>query len=1246
MGYANFKPAPGGHLGMKTKAVASAMAAGGDTVIMHCERGTSSACPIPFLEQLGTPSSTCEPAKNQPRVDPALVKKQLPVGKSRMKQVCLDDDEKRNNHAEESSLQMSTNSLLDFGEPFDIKPVQSGRGSTPLVREDENDDWGGGGYDGSDKDESDFDEFTGIHTSSSVNIDFGLLMFRTTWIPLMLCTKRRHRHVSIAGSGALSSGPSGLVSPANSAFPSFVSLDDDTDDDYEFFNTLRSPNLSDFKDSLEGEGADFSLNEDNANRGKQTMSKIRGAIESNRIQMCCRQDCDPPCQRIFGDRNLPVLVHRDISSAKAFLYTGDYFMSLVDIRKFFPKGDGSAKSSQPNKPSPNAAGAKPKPVAAKAEVTGSSSKTVSSPYFAKKQAEESDSSMTASKTSTRESARKRAAPEREQEEEEEKKESPKKSKMSGGSSSSKIESAASQKDVVGQSKILLKKNHGDAGTSVKVEEKKTPDRKSTSKSSKKSEDAEPEDPEKKAAEAAARKANYLKVLARQKGETAGPSALGSKEIPEGAPNCLDGYTFVFTGELSSITREDAQDLVKRYGGRVTTSISKKTSFVVVGADAGPAKLKKVEELKVKTLDEDALFDLIKASAPVGLKETKISKTEGKKVEKISAAVAESTFKNVESESHSQPTTLIANPRREVGTSELWTTKYKPKSYKDLMGNNKNVSRLAEWLNKWNAHAEYQKTTDKDKENICAFRAVLISGPPGIGKTTAAHLVAKIEGFEVVEFNASDTRSKKAVEGMIKELAGSHSVVEYFSRGRSKNQSMKQVLIMDEVDGMSAGDRGGVAELINVIKKTKIPIVCICNDRQSPKVKSLANYCYDMRFQRPRTAEIEKSLKAIAQKEGLELQTNVVDSLVKATHSDIRQILNLLETYAIQGSQLSFDGSKALTKSAEKNMSMNPFDATSRLLGKQSFREMPFNDKLELYFLDFSLMPLMVQENYIKMDPALARENTNSPVALAIETLSLLSSAADSIADADITDNFFHKTNNWGLMPFHGISATVRPAFFTHGNLVPTGSYFGGGYAFPGWLGRNSTQGKNARTLKEIQLHMRLHISADKNEIRQSYLSPMVLGLTQPLIKDGAEGIDPVIDIMDHYFLTREDWEALLELGLQDYNMKAVGPKIQTQRSHPKPFMTAIAAAKAKSRAAENPDIEDAVEVEDDYTADDNDNDESEGDDNLGADRLIKVKKSTAGASAKSSQAGPSSKKAASSSRKPQGGEPQKKRARK
>lgn len=66
---------------------------------------------------------------------------------------------------------------------------------------------------------------------------------------------------------------------------------------------------------------------------------------------------------------------------------------------------------------------------------------------------------------------------------------------------------------------------------------------------------------------------------------------------------------------------------------------------------------------------------------------------------------------------------------------------------------------------------------------------------------------------------------------------------------SNNVFRKILLIMDEVDGMSSGDRGGMAELISYLKKTKIPIICICNDRSSIKVRSLANYCLDIRFRR-------------------------------------------------------------------------------------------------------------------------------------------------------------------------------------------------------------------------------------------------------------------------------------------------------------------------------------------------------------------------------------------------------------
>ena len=75
------------------------------------------------------------------------------------------------------------------------------------------------------------------------------------------------------------------------------------------------------------------------------------------------------------------------------------------------------------------------------------------------------------------------------------------------------------------------------------------------------------------------------------------------------------------------------------------------------------------------------------------------------------------------------------------------------------------------------------------------------------------------------------------------------MTEYFSQTSNDKVKKRHLIIMDEVDGMSGGDRGGTQQLIAMIKKTKIPIICICNDRQSPKVRSLVNHCIDIRFRK-------------------------------------------------------------------------------------------------------------------------------------------------------------------------------------------------------------------------------------------------------------------------------------------------------------------------------------------------------------------------------------------------------------
>merc|ERR1719162_247970 len=98
---------------------------------------------------------------------------------------------------------------------------------------------------------------------------------------------------------------------------------------------------------------------------------------------------------------------------------------------------------------------------------------------------------------------------------------------------------------------------------------------------------------------------------------------------------------------------------------------------------------------------------------------------------------------------------------------------------------------------------------------------------------------------------------------------------------AKKITKKAIIIMDEVDGMGAGDRGGSAALIKMIKKTKNPIICICNDAHSQKIRSLSFSCYDLKFTRPAKNLIAQRCAQIAQREGLQCEPNALEALAES-----------------------------------------------------------------------------------------------------------------------------------------------------------------------------------------------------------------------------------------------------------------------------------------------------------------------------------------------------------------------------
>jgi replication factor C subunit 1 len=101
---------------------------------------------------------------------------------------------------------------------------------------------------------------------------------------------------------------------------------------------------------------------------------------------------------------------------------------------------------------------------------------------------------------------------------------------------------------------------------------------------------------------------------------ADPPNKGSKPAPRGPSDCLEGVTFVITGILDSLERDQAEDYVKRHGGKVTGSVSGRTSYVLVGMDCGPSKIKKAKEHGTTLIDEDGLFAMVQMLADAAPRE--------------------------------------------------------------------------------------------------------------------------------------------------------------------------------------------------------------------------------------------------------------------------------------------------------------------------------------------------------------------------------------------------------------------------------------------------------------------------------------------------------------------------------------------------------------------------------------------------------------------------------------------------
>ncbi|GBC68758.1 hypothetical protein HRbin01_00443 [archaeon HR01] len=302
----------------------------------------------------------------------------------------------------------------------------------------------------------------------------------------------------------------------------------------------------------------------------------------------------------------------------------------------------------------------------------------------------------------------------------------------------------------------------------------------------------------------------------------------------------------------------------------------------------------------------------------------------------------------------------------------WTEKYRPKRISEIVGNKAAVESFLKWMSGWETGRPSKK-------------AALLYGPAGVGKTSTVYAYASERGYDVVEVNASDTRTKDKIESIIGS-ASQFSTIE---------GSRKKIILVDEVDGVDTkADSGGISALVKVVSETRIPIVLVANDPWDQRLAPLREKCEMIKYTRIHKASIASHIKKIADMEKLDISVDVIRRLAEKSEGDIRAAINDLQALA----------------------SMGTVSQLPEAIGERD-REEDIFKALAAVFNARNLKTAMTAINNVEMEPGeLLTWVLDNAVEVYREPRHL-SEALEYLARADMVLQKILKTQRWGLLKY-------------------------------------------------------------------------------------------------------------------------------------------------------------------------------------------------------------------------------------